>query len=255
MPQRLALPVAHAHNRVRNAVDANLLADRIAVAKQVVHNVVSHNHVVRAVFFVGGGKAATNHHIGIVQRNHGPRHAAHVGVGGRVPVVDHARCALEQRPNLAAFVAAVSHRLVIFETQDLALLITEVVLGVEDHAGHPRHGKHIRAMVCELGRHIPVGPVHQGNHHDHRCHPHHHANQRENGAQLVRPERLEREFDGFTELHDPAFPAVAFLKTISQVYAIFARCDLRIATANDETPAHQAAPSPQRQPLRAVFFS
>jgi hypothetical protein len=36
-------------------------------------------------------------------------------------------------------------------------------------------------------------------------HGHYHADQRENGAHLVGPQGLQREFDGLTEEHDPAF--------------------------------------------------
>jgi hypothetical protein len=65
---------------------------------------------------------------------------------------------------------------------------------------------------------------------------------------------LEREFDRLTELHDPAFRAGTFLKTIFQVYAIFVRCDLGTDTPIDETPAFQAALRPQMQPLQGCFL-
>jgi hypothetical protein len=44
-----------------------------------------------------------------------------------------------------------------------------------------------------------VGAVDQGDDHDDRGHAHHHADEREDGAELVGPEGLQREFEGLTE--------------------------------------------------------
>ncbi len=61
---------------------------RVAVAQQVVHDVVAHDDVVGGVVFVGGGKAAAQGDVDVVQREHGPGIAAHVGVVAGVAVVD-----------------------------------------------------------------------------------------------------------------------------------------------------------------------
>src|ERR1035437_6328311 len=58
LAQHLALAVAHAHDGVRDAAYPYLLAEGVAVAQQVVHNVVTHNDVVGRLVVVGGGKAA-----------------------------------------------------------------------------------------------------------------------------------------------------------------------------------------------------
>ncbi len=112
------------------------------------------------------------------------------------PLYTTLRRLVQQRAHFAAFRAVVAHRPVVLDAQDLALLVAKVVVGGEDHARHARYGKHVGAIAGELGGHVAVGAVHQRDDHDHRGHAHHHPDQRQNGAQLVRPQRLQREFEG-----------------------------------------------------------
>ncbi len=145
----------------------------VAVAQQVVHNVVSHNHVVGSLVVVSGGKAAAQCNVQVVERNHRPRNAANPGVAAGVPVENHAAGAVQSHTHLAALRARVPNRFVVFDAQNLALLKPQVLLGREDHARHPPHRKHVGAVAHELGAHIVVGAVHQRNDHDDRGHAHH----------------------------------------------------------------------------------
>ena len=65
----------------------------------------------------------------------------------------------------------------------------------------PRHRKHVRAIPRELRRDVRIRPVHQRHHGNHRGHADHHAQQRQHRAQLVLPQRLQRELDGFPKIH------------------------------------------------------
>ena len=89
LAEGLALAVADSDDGEGDAVDANFFADRIAVAQQVVDNVVSNNGVVGGVFVVGWGKAAAQRDVDVVERKHGPRVAAHAGIVAGVAVGHH----------------------------------------------------------------------------------------------------------------------------------------------------------------------
>jgi hypothetical protein len=81
----------------------------------------------------------------------------------------------------------------------------EVLLRRENDARHLADLKHVRAVAQQLGAHVAVGTVYQRDDHDDGSHAHDHADEREDGAQFVGPQRLQSEFDGLGELHSPAF--------------------------------------------------
>ena len=205
--QHLALTRAHTHHRVGNAPHTDFLANGVALAQQVIHNVVAHNHVVGGFFIVGRGEPAAEVDVEVVERDHGPGDAADAGVGAGVSVVDDGALAVEAGADFGALGAAVADGFVVFHAEDLALLVAEVVFGREDDAGHLSDGEDVGAVADELGADVGVGAVDQRDDHDDRGHAHHHADQREDGAQLVSPQGLERESKGLNQLHGSAFSA------------------------------------------------
>ena len=62
LAERGALPLALAHDGVHVAIDANLLADRVFAAQQVLHHVVAHDGDVRAFFLIGLSELAAGYH-------------------------------------------------------------------------------------------------------------------------------------------------------------------------------------------------
>jgi hypothetical protein len=207
LAQRFSLAVADADDGIRDAVDANLFAEWVSIAQQVVHNVVTHNDVVGAYVVVGGRKSASYHNVEVVEQSTMVQvNATHIGISAGMAIEGDFSGAANGRAHLGTFGALVPHRLVVFVLQDLALLILEVLLGGETAAcGETPHAEHISAVADELGGYVVVGSVNQSDDHDDRCHAHHHAQQREDGTHLVGPQGLQREFDCLTKKHGPAF--------------------------------------------------
>ncbi len=165
---------------------------RIAVAHQVVDDVVAHDHILGGVLFVGRRKAAAEGNVDVVQRHHASRCSR-----ARRCCCWSGRCRprwwtwTASAPTSLQSVAAILDGLVVLDADDLALLIFEVLFGGKNHAGHAGHREDVRAVAGELGGDVSLGALHQGEHHDDRGHAHHHADQREDGAQLVAPKGLE----------------------------------------------------------------
>ena len=81
LAEHFALALAHANDGVGRAVDANLLAQRIAGAKQVVDDVGADDGDVGAVRVFDLGEGAAQFDIEVGKRRHGPGPAANIGVG------------------------------------------------------------------------------------------------------------------------------------------------------------------------------
>ncbi len=80
--EHLALPLANADDGVRRAVNANLLAERIARAEHIVHDVGADDCNVRRVRVFDFGKSAADFDIQVGDGRHGPCPAANLSVGG-----------------------------------------------------------------------------------------------------------------------------------------------------------------------------
>jgi hypothetical protein len=94
-------------------------------------------------------------------------------------------------------VAAVAHRLVILHRDVLALLRFHPLIEVGDHVRLLVHDEDISAKVEDLFRHVRVDAVHERDHGDHRRNADHHPEQRQDGAELVRPQRLQGDLGSF----------------------------------------------------------
>ena len=58
----------------------NLFADGVAVAQKIVNDVVTHNDIVRGLLVVDGGKSPAQDNIDVIERDHRPGKASHVGI-------------------------------------------------------------------------------------------------------------------------------------------------------------------------------
>ena len=66
---------------------------------------------------------------------------------------------------------------------------------------HLADGDSSRAIGIDLGSDKALGPVGESNHRNHRADADDHAEKRENRAQLIGPQRLQREPHGLNQLH------------------------------------------------------
>ena len=106
-PEGFALAVADADDGVGDAVDADLFADGVAVAEQVVDDVVAYDDVLGGVVLVAGREAAADGDVDVVEREHRPGVAAHAGVVAGVPVGYDVGGFAQQRADFAAFGASI----------------------------------------------------------------------------------------------------------------------------------------------------
>ena len=156
------------------------------------------------MLLIAGGKAAAQRDLGAVQVKHGPGNAAYGGSRGGLAVVADACRGGHHGSHFAAPEAVVLDSVVIFHADELALLGPHVLLRTEDDRGGPRNGEHVCAARGELAGHIAVGAIDHGDDHDDRRHAHDYAQESEDSAHLVAPQRLQREFNGLGKQHDRA---------------------------------------------------
>src|SRR5690348_5291175 len=133
LAQSLAFFFSHADDRVRVAVNANLFADGIGSAYQILENVVSdYDHLTIRVL-VGIADIASVHNIEVVDAAHGGSPAANLRVRTRsLRKLHHAIEFIKRRADYFAFRAFIAHSLVIVELEILALLPGHVVFKVGD---------------------------------------------------------------------------------------------------------------------------
>ena len=80
---------------------------------------------------------------------------------------------------------------------DLCALAVEKLVDVGDHGRDFADDENVRAEVENFLRHVAIDAVDESDYGNNRSHADHDAQQRQRGAQLVRPQRLQRDADGF----------------------------------------------------------
>ena len=188
LAQHLALAFTHADQRVGRSADTNLLAQRIARAEHVIHNVAAHQGNVGAVRVLDFSERAPGGEIQIGKRGHRPGPAAHLGVGGGFGAVNHRPVGRSRRPHRYAGGAIGEDGFVIVEGDVFPLLEREILVHGDEGLRHFADRHHVRAIGLDLAGHKPLGPVGQGDDRDHGCNPDDHAQQREDRAHLVGPQ-------------------------------------------------------------------
>ena len=202
LAQRGSLLLAHANDPVHLALDANLLAQRIHGGKKIVHDVGANHAHLRTVFLIVFVEHAAGGEIEIKNRRHRGSQPPYPGVGDGLLLVSYVPAGVDGRsPNHGAVLAGLEHRLVVLHGQVFALLAFEKLVNVGDDGSHFADDENISAQIEDLLRHVAVDSVDEGDHGDHGSHADHHAQQGQGRAKLVRPQRQERDADGFKGGH------------------------------------------------------
>src|SRR5207244_12673656 len=92
--------------------------------------------------------------------------------------------------------------LIVLRGEVLALLTFQQLIDVRDHRADFADEEHVRPQIENLFRDIAIDPIHERHHRNYRSHADYYAKQRENGAQLIRPQGLQRNTNGFYEIHE-----------------------------------------------------
>jgi hypothetical protein len=98
---------------------------------------------------------------------------------------------------------------VVVDGDDLALLVRHVVGVAGDDGGLLGDGEDVGALLVDLGGDVNLRAVDEGHDGDERGDADDHAEQREHGAQLVRPEGLEGDAECFFGLHERCLECIA----------------------------------------------
>ena len=101
--------------------------------------------------------------------------------------------------------AGFEHGLVIFEHQVLAFFRRQEMIDIGLDRRHFADDEHVGAEVENLRRHVVLNPGNKRHHRNHGSNANHHAEQSEHGAQLVGPQRTQRDSDGFGDVHEVGF--------------------------------------------------
>ena len=142
--------------------------------------------------------AAPRLQIQVVDRRHPRRPAARHGVVAVLLVVLHPHVAQPQRSaHVLARRARLLHRQKVLVANVFALLALQVLIHVGDHVRRLGDDEDVRAKIEDLLRHIAIDAVDERFHGNHRRHRDHHPQQGQHAAQLVGPQRLQSNPDGF----------------------------------------------------------
>ena len=146
-------------------------------------------------------KGAAALDVDVVDGGHLRSPAADIDVGGGVGAVDHGTGGVGHSAGGGAGVAAFRDRLIGLVFQVFALLVLHEFRVAEDDGGLLGSGEDVRAVAIDLGGDEFVGAGDERDDHDDRGHTDDDTDEGEDGAQLIRPERLQRDSDGFPECH------------------------------------------------------
>ena len=201
LAERLALLFAEANDGIGHAVDADLLADGVFALEEVFFDVRADEADVRGVVVVGLREAAAFDDVEVLHLGHEGGVAANLGVRAGLREVDDLADGRLERANLRAGRALGLHGAELLQRDDLALLVLQVLLVAGGESRFLRDGEDVRALVVDLGGNVDVRAVDQRDDGDDRRNADDHANEREHGAHLVGPERLQRHSESFFGFH------------------------------------------------------
>src|SRR5712671_4067190 len=102
-------------------------------------------------------------------------------------------------------VAFLEDGLVIVHSQILALLAFEKLVDVGDDGTDFADDENVSAEIKYLLCHVSIDAVDKRNHSDDSRYANHHSKQGEDRPQFIRPQRLQSDADGFSDVHDSGF--------------------------------------------------
>jgi hypothetical protein len=123
------------------------------------------------------------------------------GVADGLLVALHGAGTANSRTDVVAVAAGFEHRLIVLEHQILALLRQQKMLRIGFDRRHLRDDEHVGAEIENFRGHVILNAGYESHHRDHGGDANHDAEQREHGAQLVRPQRTQRNANGFSDVH------------------------------------------------------
>ncbi len=201
LTEGLALAFTDTDDGVVLAVDPNLLAEGVLATHLVIDDVRPDKRDVHAARHFAGSKGAAALDVDVVDGGHLGSPAADADICGGMSAVDDGACGLGHGSSGGAGGAALRDCLIRVVFQILAFLVLGVLGVAEDHGRLLGGGEDIRTVAVDLGGDELVGARRQRDDHDDRGHTDDHTDEREDRPQLVRPERLQRDADGFSECH------------------------------------------------------
>ena len=196
-----SLLFADADDAVGRAVDAQLLAERVHADEEVIDDVGADDGDVRGVLFVAFGEAAALNDVEVLECRHLPGVAADTGVGDGLGSANDLAGGGLLGADADAALAVFRDVVVVGEEDVFAFLEALVVFGAGDELRHLGDGEDVGAVAGELGGDVGIGAVDEGDDGDDAGDADDDAQQGKHGAQLVRPERLQRNPECLFELH------------------------------------------------------
>ena len=160
---------------------------------------------------VGLGEAAAFGDVEVLHLGHVGGVAADADVGRGLLAVDDEAGGGLHGADLPAERALALHRVVLVNRDDLALLKLHVVVVAGDDRRLLGDGEDVGALLVDLGGDVDLRAVDERHDGDQRGDADDHAEQREHGAQLVRPERLEGDPECFLGLHERSLESIAYV--------------------------------------------
>src|SRR5262249_1117194 len=202
LPERLPFFLPNANDCVRIPIDANLLADRIGSANEVLNNIVADHDDVRSRTLVRIRDAASVHDIQVVDSTHAWSPATDLSIRtGRLSKFHYTGHLCQRSADDLALSTFIANGFVVVELEILALLSGHPVFDVGDDVFLLIDDEHIGAEIEYLLRHITVDAVDKRHHRDDRRHADYYSEQRKNRAELVCPKRLQGNAHGFRDVH------------------------------------------------------
>ena len=199
--ERRAQLLSDAHDLAGNIVPFDFFFKWVHSRQEIFHEVPADYADGSGASEIGVRDVPSADEINVVEPRHlgGPR--AQIGVFHGIQAGFGLHAASERGTDLLASLAKIANGLVIVPEDLLAFLeLHEVV-----HVGHDGwllgQAENIRAEVEDFGGHVLVRAVDQADHGDHGGDADDHAEQREDAAQLVRPETRGGDLYGLGEIH------------------------------------------------------
>ena len=209
LPQRLAFLLSDTDHLVGPTVNADLLAQRVGPTQQMLDDVGTHDCHLQVIIQVRIVQHSPVRQIRVEDGRNRRRNPLDSRIADGLFVVLHFSAAARHRAHILAVAAGLQHGLVVFQLQVLAFLCHQKVLDIGLDRRHLGNNEDVGAKIENLGRHVVLNPRHKCHDRDDRRDANHHAQQREDRAQLVGPQGPQRDSDGFCDVHEVGFSLAA----------------------------------------------
>ncbi len=188
LAKRLAPLGSDSDDLVEMSIDANLLANRVGAAQQVLADIGTDHYHWSRVVEVGIVDGAAHVEVQVVDAGHAWRPAADHRVSAALRSVDDLAIEVSYRGADDSARSAILHDgIVLLHGHVFALISLDKLIGVGDHVAHLADDEHVRAKIENLLGNIAVNPALKSHHRDHSGDADHDSQQSEERPQLIRP--------------------------------------------------------------------